>query len=63
MREELQTLTAQTNSQIDKMLKIEANFFYQRKGLYEVILSKIVDLETLRREKNQGADILAQRAA
>ena len=59
----MQTLTAQTNSQIDKMLKIEANFFYQRKGLYEVILSKIVDLETLRREKNQGADILAQRAA
>ena len=32
------------------MLKVEANFIYQRKGQYEVILNKIGDLE---RKKGQ----------
>ena len=33
------------------MLKVEANFIYQRRGQYEVILAKIGDQD---RKKDQG---------
>ena len=40
------------------MLKVEANFIYQRKGLYEVILEKIADKERSK-SSEKGKDELA----
>ena len=47
---------------MDKMLKVEANFIYQRKGLYEVLLNKIGDKER-ENSKSQGHDELKNRVA
>ena len=46
------------------MLRVEANFIYQRKGLYEVLLNRIADTER-EKGKNQGKgnDELVNRVA
>ena len=44
------------------MLKVEANFIYQRKGLYEVILDKVADKERAK-ASDKGKDELAARVA
>ena len=62
-RDELADLQWQTQTQIDKMLKVEANFIYQRKGYYEVILAKIATAERERAKNAQGTDELKQRVA
>jgi len=53
-REELVRLEVQTLTQIQKMLTVESNFIYQRKGFYEVILSKIADVD--RKKENDKAN-------
>lgn len=44
------------------MLKVEANFIYQRKGLYEVILGKITEKERAT-SQSKPRDELADRVA
>ena len=52
--EQMQGLEDVTLAQIDKMLRVESNFVYQRSGLYETILVRIADKERqYSQEKNR----------
>ena len=44
------------------MLRVEANFIYQRKGYYEIILNKIAEKER-NKESAKGRDELKERVA
>ena len=44
------------------MLRVEANFIYQRKGYYEIILNKIAEKER-NKESSKGRDELKERVA
>ena len=44
------------------MLRVEANFIYQRKGYYEIILNKIAEKERSK-ESSKGRDELKERVA
>ncbi len=43
------------------MLRVEANFIYQRKGFYETILTKIADAELSKGKQAQPKDELKAR--
>ena len=43
------------------MLKVEANFIYQRKGTYELILNKIADKERAKGQNKGSHDELQAR--
>lgn len=45
-KDQLAGLRTQTVEQIEKMLRVEGNFIYQRKSFYEVILARIADQES-----------------